>query len=115
MTLCNGMSRVAHHHCGLSSVWVAVSMIVMGACVLDLALAVISGELVAGAATIVDCDVAVAIGSSGCEMKGLGPSWGVVGLAGSSAVISEMQGAIWRVGMVLWWLLSMALAAMTWL
>jgi hypothetical protein len=49
--------------------------------VLDPALAVVSGKLVAGAAAIVDCDVAVAIGDSGCEMKGLGPGWRRCGLS----------------------------------
>jgi hypothetical protein len=31
------------------------------------------------------------------------------------AVVCEVQGAVWRVEMVLWWPWSMALAAMTWL
>jgi hypothetical protein len=70
-------------HRGLLGVWVAGSEVVAVVWVLDPALAVVSGELVAGAAAVVDCDMAVAIGSSGCEMKGLGPGWGVVGSAGS--------------------------------
>jgi hypothetical protein len=74
----NSMSGVAHCRCGLSGAWVAISVVVMVVWVLDPALAVVSGGLIAGVATVVDCDVAVATGGSGCEWRGCGLGFGAV-------------------------------------
>jgi hypothetical protein len=79
MILHNSVSGVAHRHCGLSSVWVAVSMVVMGACLMDMALDTISGMLAAGFVVVAGSNVATAGGCSGCETRGCRACRGSVG------------------------------------
>ena len=53
-----------------------------GVCVLDEAISVILEVVIVGMATVVDDDVAVTTGSSGCEVRGWGFGWGDLGHLG---------------------------------
>jgi hypothetical protein len=51
--------------------------------VLDAAVVVVMGVVVAAVDIVVDDDVAVTPGASGCETRGWGAGWSIVGWAGS--------------------------------
>ena len=53
-----------------------------GVCVLDEAVFVVLAVVAVGMAVIVDDDVAVTTGGSGCEVRGWGFSWGELGCLG---------------------------------
>ena len=70
MTLCNSVSWAVNSIVALFTTWLMFSKVQVAVWALDIAQVLVSGVGVAGVIPIVGCDVAVAVGGSGHEMRG---------------------------------------------
>jgi hypothetical protein len=76
----------------------SVSRVVVVVWVLDAALLIISGVVVAGNVGVGGCDVVIARGGSGCEQRGWGLRWGAVGRPGRECCHSKGAGGSFEAG-----------------